>query len=106
MDQRIQLIREHQEGESISALAEIYGVSRKTVYKWLVRHAALGVAGLADRSREPQHCPSRLSEETIAEIIAARHRWNWGPRREFRVPSSRPRNPASCGPPRVPSARC
>ncbi len=81
MDQRIQLIREHQEGESISALAEIYGVSRKTVYKWLVRHAALGVAGLADRSREPQHCPSRLSEETIAEIIAARHRWNWGPRK-------------------------
>ncbi len=32
MDQRIQLIRKHQEGESVSALAEIYGVSRKTIW--------------------------------------------------------------------------
>jgi len=81
MDQRVRLIQEYEEGESISALAEMYGVARKTIYKWLVRHAALGVAGLSDQSREPLHCPSRLSEETIEHIIAARHRWKWGPRK-------------------------
>ena len=81
MDLRVQLIHDHEEGESISALSEIYGVARKTIYKWLDRHDAAGVAGLADRSRAPQHCPHKLSADVIAEIIAARQRWNWGPRK-------------------------
>ena len=81
MDLRVRLIRDHQEGESISALAEIYAVSRKTIYKWLARHAAGGVAGLADLSRAPHHSPDKVSEEMIARIIAARQRWNWGPRK-------------------------
>jgi transposase InsO family protein len=81
MDLRVRLIQEYEEGESIAALAEMFGVARKTIYKWLFRHAAEGIAGLADHSREPHHCPSRLSEETIAQIIAARHRWKWGPRK-------------------------
>ena len=81
MDLRVQLIQDYEEGESISALGEIYGVARKTIYKWLERHDAAGVAGLADRSRAPQHTPHKLSEDVIAEIIAARQRWNWGPRK-------------------------
>jgi transposase InsO family protein len=81
MDLRVQLIQDYGEGHSISALAEIYGVSRKTIYKWLERHKAEGVAGLADRSRAPQHCPGKLSDEVIAHILAARQRWSWGPRK-------------------------
>jgi transposase InsO family protein len=81
MDLRVQLIQDYEEGQSISALSEIYGVARKTIYKWLERHDAAGVAGLADRSRAPQHTPHKLSEDVIAEIIAARQRWNWGPRK-------------------------
>ncbi len=81
MDLRVQLIHDHEGGESISALSEIYGVARKTIYKWLERHDAAGVAGLADRSRAPQHCPHKLNADVIAEIIAARQRWNWGPRK-------------------------
>jgi putative transposase len=81
MDLRVRLIQEHQEGESITALAEIYDVSRRTIYKWLVRHEAEGIAGLADQARGAHHCPHRLSDETIDHIIAARHRWKWGPRK-------------------------
>ena len=81
MDLRVQLIRDRGEGQSISALAELYGVSRKTIYKWLERNQAEGVAGLADRSRRPLHCPGSLSNEVIAAIVAARHRWHWGPRK-------------------------
>jgi putative transposase len=81
MDQRVQLIQDHQEGHSISELAEMYEVSRKTVYKWLERHEAEGVAGLADRSRTPMHSPTRVREEIAAQIIAARQRWKWGPRK-------------------------
>jgi putative transposase len=81
MDLRVRLIREYDEGESIAGLSEIYDVSRKTIYKWLTRHAEAGVAGLADRSRAPQHSPHKVSDEVIAQIIEARHRWKWGPRK-------------------------
>ena len=81
MEQRIELIRLHNEGESIVSLAETYGVSRKTIYKWIERHAAEGAAGLEDRSRAPHSSPQQLSEETIARIIEARQRWGWGPRK-------------------------
>lgn len=81
MDLRVQLIQDHEEGHSISELAERYEISRKTVYKWLERHEAEGVEGLANRSRTPLHSPSRVSEEMTAQIIAARQRWKWGPRK-------------------------
>ena len=81
MDLRIQLIQDHQEGHSVAALAEMYQVTRKTVYKWLDRHASEGAAGLQDRSRAPHQSPSKLTDEVIAHIVAARQRWNWGPRK-------------------------
>lgn len=81
MDLRVRLIQEYNEGESISTLAEIYRVARKTIYKWLARHEAAGVAGLADQSRLPLHYPTKVSEEIVAHIVAARHRWHWGPRK-------------------------
>jgi transposase InsO family protein len=81
MDQRVQLIQDYQEGESIAALAEMNHVSRKTVYKWLRRYESEGMAGLVDQSREPHHSPDKVSEEQIAAIIAARQRWKWGPRK-------------------------
>jgi putative transposase len=80
-DQRYQLIQEYEAGESISALAEIYGVSRKTVYKWIARHESDGLEGLEDRSRRPHCSPTRVSAEIEEAIIAARLRWKWGPRK-------------------------
>jgi putative transposase len=81
MDLRVQVIREYNEGESISALGDIYGVSRKTIYKWIERHQVEGMAGLADRRRTPLHSPGKVSEEMVAHIITARERWRWGPRK-------------------------
>ncbi len=66
---------------SIVSLADSYGVSRKTINKWLDRHQAEGSGGLQDRSRAPHRSPQQLSEETIARIIEARQRWGWGPRK-------------------------
>ena len=81
MDLRVRLIQEYNEGESITALAEHYGVSRRTIHKWLDRHETDGAAGLADRSRAPHHSPTQLSQEVVQAIIAARQRWKWGPRK-------------------------
>jgi putative transposase len=84
VDQRVQLIQDYQEGESVAALAEIYQISRKTIYKWLERYDSQGVAGLQDRSRAPQHCPHRVAAEQIEAIVAARERWKWGPAKLLR----------------------
>ena len=81
MERRVELIRAWNDGESIVSLAERYGVSRKTIYKWIDRHAAEGTAGLEDRSRAPHTSPQQLSEETIARVLEARQRWGWGPRK-------------------------
>jgi transposase InsO family protein len=81
MDLRVNLITDYQEGESIAALSQIYGVSRKTIYKWLDRHEQQGVAGLADLSRAPHNHPHQVSAEIAAQIVEARQRWKWGPRK-------------------------
>jgi putative transposase len=81
MERRVELIREFAGGESIASLAGIYGVARKTIYKWIARHAAEGVAGLQDRSRAPHSRPQQLTAETIARVIETRHHWGWGPRK-------------------------
>ena len=80
-DQRYKLIQEYEAGESISALAAIYGVSRKTAYKWIDRYAGEGLGGLQDRSRRPHNSPSRVSAEVEEAIVAARLRWKWGARK-------------------------
>jgi putative transposase len=79
--QRLLLTQDYEEGSSVSELAEIYDISRKTVYKWLDRHDQHGAAGLADLSRRPVSSPHQVSSEVERAIVEARHRWKWGPRK-------------------------
>ena len=81
MDLKVQMIQDFEDGESVTALSEVYGVSRKTIYKWLARHDSGGVAGLAEFSRAPHHRPQTLSREMIQRIVEARQHWRWGPRK-------------------------
>lgn len=78
---RLLLIQDHEEGASISELAGIYAVSRKTIYKWLERHEEEGIAGLTDRSRRPHESPHQVSAAVEQAIVEARQRWKWGPRK-------------------------
>ncbi len=49
MDLRVQLIQGHDDGHSISELADLYrDLLSASVYKWLERHATEGIAGLAE----------------------------------------------------------
>jgi putative transposase len=83
MDERALLMADYVEGETtVAALAREYGVSRKTIYKWVERYAMSGVAGLADASRAPDHCPHRLSEAIEDGVIAVRTAHpTWGPKK-------------------------
>jgi len=81
MDERERFIRAYHDGlYTMRELCARFGVSRKTGYKWLGRYDARGVAGLADRSRAPRHCPHRISAEIAALLCAARAQHpSWGP---------------------------
>ena len=54
MNEGVKLMTEHLEGDyGITELSQAYGVSRKTVYKWIGRYEKEGWLGLEDRSRAP-----------------------------------------------------
>ena len=78
-EQRLKVVQDHLEGASISELAEINEVSRKTIYKWLERYDAQGLEGLSNLSRRPHHSPQQVSAEMERAIVEARQRWRWGP---------------------------
>jgi transposase len=65
----------HRPGE----VAKQLGVSRQTVYKWVRRFRAEGVAGLVDRSSRPHRMHRRTSVEATTAIVAARRTHHAGP---------------------------
>lgn len=79
-DQRLQFVLAvRQRRASIAALCRAFGISRQTGHKWLRREAAAGtLAALGDRSRRPQHSPTRTDPATTARVLAARDYYGWG----------------------------
>jgi transposase InsO family protein len=70
-----------QEGASITALCERFGISRKTGYKWLER-AAAGDHALADQSRRPRTAPAQTPPDMEARILELRGAHpSWGGRK-------------------------
>jgi transposase InsO family protein len=68
--------------ESKVDLAAKFGVSRKTIYKWLGRYKERGLAGLVDESRRPHSSPMMTSAELALAVLQVRkaHR-SWGPKK-------------------------
>lgn len=56
----------------VVTVAEEFGISRKTVYKWIRRYRDEGVAGLQDASSEPQVIPHRLSQDWVDLVVELR----------------------------------
>src|SRR5260370_40288938 len=70
------------EEDSMTALCEEYGGSRKTGYKWLTRFRAQGPVGLAERSRAPHVVPWAVSQAQREAITAMRRQHpSWGPKK-------------------------
>lgn len=65
--------------DSVVELADQYGVSRKTIYKWLARYESKGLGCLVDESRRPKRSPLKTSAELALEIVQLRKehpRWD------------------------------
>jgi putative transposase len=80
MDQRTQFIADHlREALTISELCELYGISRKTGYKWIDRYLRRGPAGLEERSRRPRRSPDQTPDDIVNAILETRRRHpHWG----------------------------
>jgi len=57
----------------VSAVAMAFGISERTVYKWLARYRAQGAAGLLDRSSVARRRPHALGGVWLALIRVLRH---------------------------------
>ena len=70
MDQKIRMISDWCErDDNITALAQKYALSRKTVYKWVKRYEAEGVDGLKDQSRAPKQCFNKTPDDIIKVLV-------------------------------------
>lgn len=82
MKERIGFVAELERGErTMSELCRVFGVSRKTGYKWWVRYLEQGEEGLQEHSRAP-HTRAHVVGEPVKQALIelrARHP-DWGPR--------------------------
>lgn len=82
MDLKMQLIGDWLKGGTVTDLSRSYGVSRKTVYKWLERYEAVGASGLQERSRAPRRCPHAVGDAIAERIIQTkRAHLSFGPKK-------------------------
>lgn len=82
MEERLKLIADRLDGYSVTELSVIYGVSRKTIYKWLERYNNLGADGLKELSRAPVNHPNQTDEEIIRRLVETKLlHMNWGPKK-------------------------
>jgi putative transposase len=83
VDERLKFIADWKRGElSMTELSRVYGVSRKTAYKWLGRYQTDGPVGLVEVSRAPRHRPWAV-EDAIAECLVGVRKKHptWGARK-------------------------
>lgn len=83
MEERLKFMLLYEsEDWSMSDLCEMFGVSRKTGYKWLKRYQTVGLEGLRALSRAPRRHPNSVADEIEAAIVALRlHRPKRGPKK-------------------------
>jgi putative transposase len=83
MDERVRLIALWNEGQmTVSELGRVFGISRKTVYKWLERYEQAGAAGLVDGAPVAHHHPKATPDAMVAALLELRkERPTWGPKK-------------------------
>ena len=75
---------------SVTDLAERFGISRKTAYKWINRFEEYGQKGFRERSRRPHSCPWQTDPAIVEELVGLRKAHpHWGPRKLLDLMSRR-----------------
>src|SRR6266705_712091 len=70
------------DGRTVDEVARDWGVSRRTMHRWLARYEGDGLEGLNNRSHRPAHCPHQTSPAVEAMVLEMRRAHSyWGARR-------------------------
>src|SRR5271154_1324559 len=65
--------------ERMATLCREFGISRPTGYRWRRRFEQAGsVTAVIERSRRPEHSPSRTGVENEERVVALRQKYAWG----------------------------
>ena len=82
-EQRVRfVVAAHRREKCMAELCREFDISRPVGYEWLRRYQQGGIAGIAERSRRPQHSPRRKEAAIEEQVIALRHRYpDWGARK-------------------------
>lgn len=91
MDQRMQFIADYlRQTLDVTELCRLYGVSRKTGYKWIGRYLECGPEGLEEHSRKPGSHPNQTSGEVVQALLQARNRHpTWGAKKLLAIVGKR-----------------
>lgn len=68
-------------GHKIGEVAEIFDVSRKTVWKWCKRTMKVGRPSYKDLSKRPHTIHMKVTESAEVAIVVLREAFNWGTQR-------------------------
>ena len=70
------------DGRTVSEVSGDWGVSRRTMHRWLARYEGDGLEGLKDRSHRPAQSPNQMPPAVEAMVLEMRrlHHY-WGARR-------------------------
>ena len=60
------------DGRTVGEVARDWGISRRTMHRWLARYEGDGLEGLNNRSHRPAHCPHRTSPAVEAMVLEMR----------------------------------
>lgn len=73
-------------GHSVTELCRLFGISRKTGYKWINRGNKTGADQFADHSKRPKVFPLKTSQSMERSIITLRKKYpDWGGRKLKRL---------------------
>lgn len=83
MNERLAFVFDCERGlYTVAEAAARRGISRSNGHKWLERFRTEGRAGLAERSRQPHHCPHRLAAVVARQLLELKLAHpTWGPRK-------------------------
>jgi transposase InsO family protein len=69
-DRRVRLINYAAEIDNVTLACQVFGVSRKSYYKWLRLAEQYGLSALLPKGRRAPHQPNAMSSEEVAVILA------------------------------------
>lgn len=72
---RVLIVTRRAEGRPVAQIAAEFGVSVRTVYKWLRRYREGGKAALGNATSAPARAPHRLAEAQVALVLDLRRRF-------------------------------